>query len=94
MQAFAPLFGVFIAVFLAELGDKTQLATVLFASNKEQSPFLVFCAAALALTLSTAIAVLLGSLAAKHLETFPLKLLGGIGFLLIGGWMLFEHFKA
>jgi putative Ca2+/H+ antiporter (TMEM165/GDT1 family) len=88
------LFSIFIAVFLAELGDKTQLATVLFASDKNHSPFFVFMAAAGALVLSTAIAVALGSAAGKYLEAVPLKLIAGIGFIIIGGWSVFEHFKA
>ena len=52
---------VFITVFLAELGDKTQLATVLFASEDGKSKWMVFFAAAAALTLSTAAAVLAGA---------------------------------
>jgi putative Ca2+/H+ antiporter (TMEM165/GDT1 family) len=88
------LLSVFVAVFLAELGDKTQLATVLFATDKEHSPFVVFLAAAGALTLSTALAVALGTWGAKYLETIPLKLIAGIGFILIGGWTVFDHFKG
>ena len=56
----AQLFAIFITVFLAELGDKTQLATVLFAADGKTSPFLVFLAAAAALVASTALAVALG----------------------------------
>ncbi|GER04791.1 hypothetical protein JCM17846_24730 [Iodidimonas nitroreducens] len=43
------LLAIFITVFLAELGDKTQLATVLFASEEGRNPWLVFGAASLAL---------------------------------------------
>ncbi len=86
-----PIFG---AVFLAELGDKTQLATVLFASDKNYSPLLVFLAAAGALVASTALAVLLGSAAGKYLDGIPLKLIAGIGFVAIGSWTIFEHFKS
>lgn len=85
---------IFMAVFLAELGDKTQLATVLFATDKSHHPFVVFLAAAGALVLSTAIAVALGTWGAKYLEMIPLKLLAGIGFIVIGGWTLFDHFKG
>ena len=52
------LITVFAAVFIAELGDKTQLATLLFASDKDVSKFTVFIAASLALILASAIAVI------------------------------------
>jgi len=88
------LFAVFTAVFLAELGDKTQLATLLFASEGEHHPVAVFLAAAGALVLSTALAVLVGTLASKYLETIPLKLIAGSGFILLGCWTVVEHFKG
>ena len=85
---------IFAAVFMAELGDKTQLATLLFASDTQQSPLIVFLAAAGALVASTAIAVLLGSLAERYLAMIPLKLIAGIGFILIGAWSIWEHYSA
>ena len=88
------LASIFAVVFLAELGDKTQLATLLFASDRDQNPVLVFVAAASALVLSTAIAVLVGSQAARYLEMVPLKLIAGLGFVVLGGWTLVEHFRG
>ena len=88
------LLVIFATVFFAELGDKTQLATVLFATDKEQSRWLIFFAAAAALVLSTAIAVMLGTLAEKYLTAIPLKLIAGIGFIIIGGWTVWSHFQA
>lgn len=88
------LLPIFVTVFLAELGDKTQLATVLFASDKNHSPLFVFIAAAAALVASTAIAVILGAAAGKYLDNIPLKLIAGIGFIAIGTWTVFDHFKA
>jgi putative Ca2+/H+ antiporter (TMEM165/GDT1 family) len=85
---------IFVAVFLAELGDKTQLATLLFASERQHSPLFVFAAASGALVASTAIAVLLGTLAERHLAVLPLKLIAGLGFLAIGAWTLYEHFRG
>lgn len=93
-MSFSPLLAIFLTVFFAELGDKTQLATVLFATEGQRSPWLVFAAASLALAASTAIAVLLGTYAAKYMEMVPLKLIAGVGFIAIGGWTLLEHFKA
>jgi putative Ca2+/H+ antiporter (TMEM165/GDT1 family) len=88
------LIAIFIAVFVAELGDKTQLATVLIAADKDHHPLAVFAAAGAALLTSTAIAVGFGTLAAKYLDAFPLKLIAGCGFLAIGTWMVFEHVKG
>src|SRR5262245_22759694 len=53
-------FVVFTTVFLAELGDKTQIATFLFATDPNLNRLAVFVAAATALVLSSLIAVLLG----------------------------------
>lgn len=90
----SPLFAIFVTVFLAELGDKTQLATVLFASDAQRSPWLVFGAASLALAASTAVAVLLGTYASKYMAMVPLKLVAGIGFMVIGSWTVLEHFRG
>ena len=88
------VISIFIAVFVAELGDKTQLATLLFASEGEHHPLLVFAAAAGALVLSTALAVLIGTLGEKWLGMLPLKLISGIGFIAIGVWTLVEHYRG
>lgn len=94
MNAVLPLLPVFTAIFLAELGDKTQLATVLFASQKDVSPVGVFAAAAGALALSSAIAVFVGAVAARYVDGLPLKLIAGVGFVAIGGWMIVEHLRG
>jgi len=91
---FSPLLVVFLTVFLAELGDKTQLATVLFATDGQNSPWLVFVAASLALVGSTAIAVLFGTFASTYLEVIPLKLIAGMGFIAIGLRTVFEYAKG
>ncbi|MCR9218837.1 MAG: TMEM165/GDT1 family protein [Alphaproteobacteria bacterium] len=85
---------IFLTVFLAELGDKTQLATVLFAADKAHPPMLVFLAAAGALVASTGLAVALGHGAERHLGMLPLKLIAGLGFIAIGVWTVWEHFRA
>jgi len=88
------LITIFATVFLAEFGDKTQLSTLLFASEGKHEPWMVAAAAGGALVLSTVLAVLAGTLAARHLAGVPLKLLAGIGFILIGAWSVWEHFQA
>jgi putative Ca2+/H+ antiporter (TMEM165/GDT1 family) len=82
---------IFMSVFLAELGDKTQLATMLFAADQRSAQLLVFAAASLALILSTTIAVALGAAAERLLAFLPLKLIAGLGFIAIGGYLVFEH---
>lgn len=85
---------VFATVFLAELGDKTQIATVLFATDSQTSPWLVFLAASAALVASTGVAVAFGVAAEAWLNRLPLKLMAGIGFILIGLWTLYNHFQS
>ncbi len=85
---------IFLAVLLAELGDKTQFATMLFASDRQTSPYLVFAAAASALVVATALAVLAGHFAGRYLDALPLKLIAGLGFIAIGAWTLVEHFRG
>jgi putative Ca2+/H+ antiporter (TMEM165/GDT1 family) len=87
------LLPIFLTVFLAELGDKTQLATVLLASGGKHSPWIVFFVAASALVASTAMAVVLGQAAERYLTMIPLKLIAGAGFMLLGAWMVWEHFS-
>lgn len=85
MKAYAAIF---VSVFLAELGDKTQLATVLFASDAALSRWGVLTAAAGALVVSTAIAVMAGSLLGAWVDGPHLRRLAALGFIAIGGWML------
>ncbi len=59
---------VFIAIFIAELGDKTQLATMLFAADKEVSKLTVFAGAALALIIASAIGVLAGTIISQYIS--------------------------
>jgi putative Ca2+/H+ antiporter (TMEM165/GDT1 family) len=65
---------------------------VLFASDNRASQWMVFSAAALALTASTAIAVLVGAAAERYLAFLPLKLIAGFGFVAIGVFLVIEHF--
>jgi putative Ca2+/H+ antiporter (TMEM165/GDT1 family) len=86
-----PYLLVFLAVFLAELGDKTQLATLLFSANPEVTRVGVFAAAAGALVLSTAVAVGVGSALGQWLAPQHLRMAAAVGFIAIGAWMLFQR---
>ena len=82
------LVTIFLSVFIAEVGDKTQLATLLYASDKNLGKLAVFAAAGSALLLSTFIAVLAGGWIARTIPPSTLKILSGVGFVLIGVWTL------
>ncbi|WP_455211943.1 TMEM165/GDT1 family protein [Kaarinaea lacus] len=84
------LITVFITVFIAELGDKTQLATLLFATDKEVSKMTVFIGASLALVLTSAIGVLAGSVISNYISEKQLHYIAGIGFVAIGLWTLLK----
>jgi putative Ca2+/H+ antiporter (TMEM165/GDT1 family) len=81
---------VFATVFLAELGDKTQLATFLFASKPDASKWTVFAAAALALVAAAGIGVAAGALVSQHVDPKVLTRAAGVGFLAIGAWTLWR----
>ena len=82
------LFVIFATVFAAELGDKTQLATLLFATESGTSKLGVFLAASGALVLSSLLAVVTGDQIARFVSPSTLKIVAGLGFIAIGTWLL------
>jgi putative Ca2+/H+ antiporter (TMEM165/GDT1 family) len=84
-KVFATVFSV---VFLAELGDKTQLATVLFATDQEVNKWIIFIAASSALILTSAIGVLAGNFISDYVSEKHLHIIAGVGFITIGVWTL------
>ncbi len=87
IKLFAVVFG---TVFLAELGDKTQLATLLFATRDSVSLATVFAGASLALISATAIAVVGGSLLSQYVDPKYLAYAAGAGFMIIGVWTIWQ----
>lgn len=83
-KLFAATFG---SIFIAELGDKTQLATLSFAAGG-QSRLSIFLGSALALVCTSAIAVLAGEALARVVSPLLLKRLAGVAFVVIGAWTL------
>ncbi len=79
---------VFATVFVAELGDKTQLATLLFATDPSANRVGVFLAAAAALVASSLLAVVVGARLAAWVAPEHLRVLAGLAFAAIGVWML------
>ena len=79
---------VFSTVFVAELGDKTQLATLLYAARSPQARWTVFVAAAVALVLTSAIGVMAGDLVSRSMDERTLSRVAGAGFIAIGIWTL------
>ena len=81
---------VFTSVLIAELGDKTQLATMLFASDKETSKFTVFLGASMALIVTSALGVVAGTFLSSYISEKLLQYIAGIGFIAIGIWTLLK----
>jgi putative Ca2+/H+ antiporter (TMEM165/GDT1 family) len=79
---------VFVTVFVAELGDKTQLATLLYAADADRSRLVVFLAASAALVLTSALGVLAGELVSRTVSPATLRWVAGLGFIAIGAWVL------
>jgi Ca2+/H+ antiporter, TMEM165/GDT1 family len=84
LRLFASTFGL---IFLAELGDKTQLATLSLAASG-QSRVTVFFAAAAALVVTSAIAVLVGEALARVVPPIWIDRVAGVAFIAMGGLLL------
>ena len=77
------LLTTFITIFLAEMGDKTQLTTITLSSTTNK-PLAVFLGSSIALVLATLLGALAGGSIANLIPAFLLKQLSGIVFLIIG----------
>ncbi|KAB2935406.1 MAG: TMEM165/GDT1 family protein [Leptonema illini] len=81
---------VFWSVFLAEIGDKTQLATMMF-SAEGRDPYIVFIGSAVALVLAAGIGVVAGNWLSTRIDPSYIKMVAGAGFIIIGVWTLFSR---
>jgi putative Ca2+/H+ antiporter (TMEM165/GDT1 family) len=86
------LLTVFVSVFIAEMADKTQLVTMLFASDQSVSKWTVFFGAAVALVLTSAIGVAAGALLSEVINPRVMSFVAGAGFIVIGAWILVSAF--
>lgn len=87
-------FSTFVLIFLAELGDKTQLA-VMAQSAGSSFKWLIFFAGSLALVLATAIGVLAGGVLRRFIQDMSIiRICGGIMFLIFGVLMLVDGIRS
>jgi putative Ca2+/H+ antiporter (TMEM165/GDT1 family) len=92
-QGFGVFCSTFVTIFLAELGDKTQVTTLLM-SAESQSPWMVFTGAALALVTTSLLGVLVGRWLANRLSPKSLETAAGAALLLVSVSLLWDigHF--
>ncbi len=88
------LLATFGTVFLAELGDKTQLATLSFAASNRGAFWSVFVGSALALVATSLIAALAGGALARYLPVKYVSLGAGILFVIIGVFVVVRSFTS
>lgn len=87
-RVFLTTFG---AIFLAEMGDKTQLAAMTMAAETKK-PLTVFVSAALALVCVSALGVAVGGALGHYLPLEWIKRAAAVGFIVIGALMLLGKF--
>ncbi len=87
-RIFLTTFGV---IFLAEMGDKTQLAAMTMAAQTKR-PWTVFIGSALALTAVSAIGVVVGSVVGNYLPMIWIKRAAAVAFIVIGILILMDKF--
>ena len=86
------LISSFITIFIAELGDKTQLATLTLSGNSSK-PWAVFLGSASALILATLIGVLAGGSISTFIPEIYLKIIASITFFFIGSRLIYDSLK-
>jgi putative Ca2+/H+ antiporter (TMEM165/GDT1 family) len=86
------LITTFATIFLAELGDKTQLATIGFAATGK-APWIVFLGSASALIITSLLGVLIGAGLQKILPIRTIHIFSGILFIGIGAFLIIKNFR-
>jgi putative Ca2+/H+ antiporter (TMEM165/GDT1 family) len=92
-NAWAIFASTFVTIFLAEIGDKTQLTTLLMTAESHK-PWVVFAGAGSALVLTSLLGVLVGRWLASRIQPKTLERAAGISLLVISGllfWEVFSH---
>ncbi len=88
MESFS--YSIRLCFFIAESGDETQLATMLFTADKEVCKYTVFLAASAALIGASAIGVLAGSMMSEYINEKYLHYVAGAGFIAIDAFTLYN----
>jgi putative Ca2+/H+ antiporter (TMEM165/GDT1 family) len=88
---FRVLFTTFGVIFLAEMGDKTQLAALTMAAQTKR-PWAVFLGAAFALTAVSALGVIVGNVIGDYVPLNWVKRVAAVAFIVIGVLMLLDKF--
>lgn len=83
------IISTFFLVFVAELGDKTQITTMLLSAESE-SKFAVFLGSAIALVCSSFVGVILGSVLNKYIPPLVIQKTAAIAFVVIGVLLFFN----
>lgn len=91
MTWYIPLVAAFVVIFLAELGDKTQLVTISFASKYPHVP--VFFGVFLGMSMVTVLGVVVGTILFQVIDVTYVKILSGAIFIIFGIWTLWESNK-
>ncbi len=85
------LLSTFGIIFLAEMGDKTQLAAMTMAAESKK-PWAVFLGASLALVAVSALGVLIGSAIGNYVPIVWVKRVAAVSFIVIGILILLDKF--
>lgn len=85
------LFTTFGIIFLAEMGDKTQLAAMTMAAEKKR-PWEVFLGASFALVAVSAVGIIVGTALGQYLPVEWIKRVAGAAFIVIGVLILIGKF--
>ena len=77
---------VFVTIIIAEIADKSQIVTLLYASNAQHNKLSVFIGSSLALMLASGVAVLAGVGLSNWFDEGLMARVAGIAFILVGIW--------
>lgn len=86
-----PIFSAtFVTIFLAEIGDKTQFATMA-AASQTKSTFSVLIATVLALAIAGSLGVVAGSFLGRFIDPVKMRYISGSAFIIMGMWILVRN---